>query len=372
MVRKIIHIDMDAFFASVEQRDKPRYRHKPLVVGGSPAKRGAVAAASYEARQYGIHSAMPSRTAYQKCPHLIFVRPRYDVYRSISEQIRTIFQRYTDRVEPLALDEAYLGVTENKQDIPSATWIAQDIKQRIYDETGLTASAGISINKFLAKVASGMDKPNGLFLIAPEQAATFVEQLPIEKFYGVGQVTATKMHSLGIHTGADLRQQAETTLVQQFGKLGRYYYKLARAEDDRPVEPDRVLKSIGAETSFDPDLSDRAAILTALEEVAQTLRQRLDRKQTQGRTLTLKLKYGDYQQITRSKTLISPIQEFDLILSLAEELLAMVDLADRSVRLLGLTLSNLDGRTALNGRTALDGRTADPPTADYVQLHLSL
>lgn len=351
---------MDAFFASVEQRDEPRYRHKPLVVGGSPAKRGAVAAASYEARQYGIHSAMPSRTAYQKCPHVIFVPPRYEVYRSISEQIRTIFHRYTDLVEPLALDEAYLDVTENKQGMASATWIAQDIKQHIYAETGLTASAGVSINKFLAKVASGLDKPDGLFLIPPDRAAAFVEQLPIEKFYGVGQITAAKMHSLGIYTGADLKQWAEADLMQQFGKLGRHYYNLARGQDDRPVEPQRILKSVGAETSFDPDLSDRAAIITALEEVAHTLMQRLERKQAKGRTLTLKLKYSDYQQITRSKTLPSPIQALELLLNVAEELLATVDLDDRSIRLLGLTLSNLNGRVE------------NQPVADYVQLHLQL
>lgn len=340
-VRKIIHIDMDAFFASVEQRDEPRYRGKPIVVGGSPAKRGAVAAASYEARQYGIHSAMPSRTAYQKCPHLIFVKPRYEVYRSISLQIREIFYRYTDWVEPLALDEAYLDVTHNKQDIPSAVWIAEAIKREIYAETGLTASAGVSMNKFLAKVASGINKPNGLFLIAPEDAAAFVEQLPIERFYGVGQVTAAKMHQLGIEIGADLKQWSQSDLVQQFGKVGQYYYKIARAQDDRLVQPNRIRKSIGAENSYDPDLSDRAAIETALEEVAETLKQRLDNQQTSGRTLTLKVKYADYQQITRSRTLLSPITELPQILTLAGELLEMTEIEQKAVRLLGLTISNL-------------------------------
>ncbi|MEP0959983.1 DNA polymerase IV [Leptolyngbya sp. FACHB-1515] len=290
VVRKIIHVDMDAFYASVEQRDQPRYRGKPLVVGGSPSKRGAVAAASYESRQYGIHSAMPSRTAYQKCPSLIFVPPRFEVYRSISQQIRSIFLDYTDLVEPLSLDEAYLDVTENKLGLPSATWIAQEIKQRIFEETQLTASVGVSINKFLAKIASGMNKPNGLFVITPDQAATFIEQLPIARFYGVGQVTAAKMHKLGIHTGADLKQWNEVDLVKQFGKVGSFYYRIARAQDDRPVQPHRLRKSIGAENSFDPDLSDRARILTELEALAQTLMQRVDQQQTWGRTLTFKVK----------------------------------------------------------------------------------
>ncbi len=340
-VRKIIHIDMDAFYASVEQRDEPRYRGKPLVVGGSPSQRGAVAAASYEARQYGIHSAMPSRTAQYKCPHLIFVKPRFEVYRAISDQIREIFYRYTDLVEPLALDEAYLDVTENKLGIPSATLIAQEIKQCIAAETRLTASAGVSINKFLAKIASGMDKPNGLFLIPPQQAESFIEQLPITKFYGVGQVTATKMHNLGIHTGVDLKQWTQAALVERFGKVGRFYYNIARAQDDRPVQPNRIRKSIGAENSYDPDLSDHARILTELEAIAQTLKQRMDSKHSRGRTLTLKLKYADYQQVTRSKTLADPIEALDEILNLATELLALTEVEHKPVRLLGLALSNL-------------------------------
>lgn len=345
-VRKIIHIDMDAFYASVEQRDEPRYRGKPLVVGGSPSQRGAVAAASYEARRYGIHSAMPSRTAHYKCPHLIFVKPRFEVYRAISAQIRAIFYRYTDLVEPLALDEAYLDVTENKLGLPSATLIARDIKQCIYEETGLTASAGVSINKFLAKIASGMDKPNGLFLIPPEQAEAFIEQLPIAQFYGVGQVTATKMHHFGIHTGADLKQWDEAELVKQFGKVGRFYYQIARAEDDRPVQPNRIRKSIGAENSFEPDLSDRSSILAELEAIARTLKDRIDGKQSRGRTLTLKIKYADYQQVTRSRTSAEPIEELDEILSLATELLALTDVEHKQVRLLGLALSNLVGEMA--------------------------
>jgi DNA polymerase IV len=348
-IRKIIHVDMDAFYASVEQRDEPRYRGKPLVVGGRPDQRGAVAAASYEARQYGIHSAMPSRTAALRCPHLIFVQPRFEVYRAISEQIRAIFHQYTDLVEPLALDEAYLDVTTNRRGIASATLIAREIKARIYAETQLTASAGISINKFLAKTASGMNKPNGLFLIPPDAAESFIAQLPIEQFYGIGQVTAAKMHQLGIQTGADLKQCTEEKLVQQFGKVGHFYYKLVRAQDDRPVEPNRIRKSIGAETSFAEDLSDRPAILSELNAIAQVLKNRLDSKQTYGRTLTLKVKFANYQQITRSKTTAELIQSLEMIVAIAHELLLTVDLTAQNVRLLGLAISNLNSeKTQVN------------------------
>ncbi|MCU0570332.1 MAG: DNA polymerase IV [Oculatellaceae cyanobacterium Prado106] len=340
-IRKIIHIDMDAFYASVEQRDEPRYRGKPLVVGGLPQQRGVVAAASYEARKFGIHSAMPSRTAYQKCPTLIFVKPRFEVYHAVSRQIREIFHRYTDQVEPLALDEAYLDVTQNKQEKPSATLIAQEIKAQILQETGLTASAGISINKFLAKVASGFDKPNGLYLIPPDAAVAFVETLPIEKFHGIGQVTAARMHELGIHTGKDLKQWTELDLVAQFGKVGHYYYKIARAQDDRPVEPNRIRRSIGAENSFAEDLGDRTTILTELEQIAQLVLQRLTESKATARTLTLKVKYADYQQITRSRTLTTPIQDLETILKLTHELLAITEVDRRNVRLLGITLSNL-------------------------------
>ena len=345
-VRKIIHIDMDAFFASVEQRDEPSYRGKPLVVGGSPSQRGAVAAASYEARQYGIHSAMPSRTAHYKCPSLIFVKPRFEVYKAISEQIREIFHRYTDLVEPLSLDEAYLDVTDNKLGICSATMLAEQIKQRIHEETRLTASAGISFNKFLAKIASGLDKPNGLFLIPPQQAEAFIEQLPIAKFYGVGTVTAAKMHSLGIFTGADLKRWAEVDLVAKFGKAGGFYYRIARAQDERPVQPNRIRKSIGAEQSYDPDLSDSARIMTELEAIAAILKQRMDSQQASGRTLTLKLKYADYQQVTRSRTLLHPIDDLNSIVSLAIELLGSIEIEQKPVRLLGLSLSNFAGETA--------------------------
>jgi DNA polymerase-4 len=338
-LRKIIHVDMDAFYASVEQRDNPHYQGKPIVVGGTPEQRGAVAAASYEARTFGIHSAMPSRIAIRRCPSLIFVKPRFEVYRTVSEQIRAIFHRYTDLVEPLALDEAYLDVTENKAELPSATWVAQAIKNEIYQETRLTASAGVSINKFLAKIASGMNKPNGLFLIPPDQAEDFIAQLPIERFHGVGAVTASKMHQLGIFTGADLRQRSESDLQQHFGKIGQFFYHIARALDERPVNANRICKSIGVETSFRIDLDDRASVLAALAQLVPALKDRMDRRQCYGRTLTVKLKYADYQQITRSRTLSQAIQETETISAVAQELLATMKIDNRKIRLLGLSSS---------------------------------
>jgi DNA polymerase IV len=339
--RKIIHIDMDAFFASVEQRDHPAYRGQPIVVGGRPDQRGAVAAASYEARKYGVHSAMPSRIAKQRCPHLIFVKPRFEVYKAVSQQIRDIFDRYTDLVEPLSLDEAYLDVTTNKVDIVSAMAIAREIKQAIHTETHLTASAGVSINKFLAKIASTLDKPDGLSLIPPEQAAAFVESLAIEKFYGVGAATATKMKALGIHTGADLKQWSAADLAARFGKVGQFYYQVARGQDDRPVNPNRIRKSIGAEQSFTEDLRDLAAMSAALKVLAQQVKERLDRHQRCGYTLTLKVKYADYEQMTRSRTVAQRLQEEDAISSLAQELLVRHLDAQRQVRLLGITISHL-------------------------------
>ncbi len=340
--RKVIHVDMDAFYASVEQRDNPQYRGKPIVVGGRPEKRGAVAAASYEARQFGVHSAMPSRTAAQRCPHLIFVSPRFDVYREISEQIHSIFKRYTDLVEPLALDEAYLDITTNKVDNPSATAIARAIKQDILNETGLTASAGVSLNKFLAKIASGMNKPEGLTVILPTEAEAFVEALAIESFYGIGPATASKMHELGIHSGADLKHWSEIDLVQQFGKTGHFYYQIARGIDERPVNPSRIRKSIGAETSFDPDLEDMNRVEQELNAIVQVVQQRLERNGAKGRTITLKVKFADYQQITRSRTMLRFIAEESQVLSLAQELLRGIGIEQQKVRLLGITLSNLD------------------------------
>jgi DNA polymerase IV len=354
-LRKIIHVDMDAFYASVEQRDQPHYRGKPIVVGGTPEQRGAVAAASYEARKFGIRSAMPTRTALQRCPHLVIVKPRFDAYRQVSQQIRAIFQHYTDWVEPLSLDEAYLDVTQNKMGIASAVAIARQIQQQIWQETQLTASAGVSINKFLAKIASDINKPNGLYVILPEQADAFLDTLPIARFYGVGQVTAAKMQALGIHTGADLKQWAEADLVERFGKLGRYYYQVVRGQDNRPVNPDRIRQSIGAERTFETDLTDAKHMLESLEPIAQEVYQRLSQHQSGGYTLTLKLKYANYQQITRSRTVPTEIQTMAAILALAQELLQTYlqqqteQQGDRpssptpAVRLLGISISNLTG-----------------------------
>jgi DNA polymerase IV len=357
--RKIIHVDMDAFYASVEQRDNPTYRGKPLVVGGSPDQRGAVAAASYEARKFGIHSAMPSRTAVQRCPHLIFAPPRFEVYREISEQIRSIFLNYTDLVEPLALDEAYLDVTANKKEIPSATAIAREIKQTIVQKTKLTASAGVSFNKFLAKIASGMNKPDGLTVIPPDEAEPFIAALPIEAFYGVGRATATKMQELGIRTGADLKQRSERDLAQHFGKIGLFYYQIARGIDERPVNPHRIRKSIGAETSFDPDLEGRAIIEEKLEAIAQEVQERIERNGARGRTITLKVKFADYRQITRSRTMLEYVSTEEQILGIAKELLRGVEAEALKVRLLGITLSNLDTET-------------DEPTYRQMELDLPL
>ncbi len=339
--RKIIHVDMDAFYASVEQRDNPDLRGQPVVVGGTPEKRGAVAAASYEARQYGIHSAMPARMAVQRCPHLIFVCPRFEAYRAVSQQIRAIFLDYTDWVEPLSLDEAYLDVTADKKDIGSALLIASQIKQRIRDELQLTASAGVSINKFLAKIASDLDKPDGLYLIAPEQVTAFIEKLPIEQFYGVGPATAAKMKALGIETGADLKKWERHRLMATFGKVGDYYYKVVRAEDSRPVNPNRIRKSIGAEKSFFEDLCQPAEIQAALQNIAEEVHQRLIQHRRSGYRLTLKIKYENYDVITRSRTLETPIQSVAEILSLAKSLLLAHLTPYRPVRLLGITLSNL-------------------------------
>jgi DNA polymerase IV len=341
MVRKIIHIDMDAFYASVEQRDNPALRGKPVVVGGSPEKRGAVAAASYEARKFGVHSALPSRSAQAKCPHLIFVKPRFEVYKSISAQIREIFYQYTDLVEPVAFDEAYLDVTENKRGIASAQQLAEMIRSDIFAVTQLTASAGVSVNKFLAKMASGLNKPNGMAVIRPHEAMDFVAGLPIEKFHGIGQATATKLHDMGIFSGADLRERSETELIQHFGKMGRFYYRIARGEDDRAVVPNRIRKSISVENSFDPDLRDRVMIETALRQVAIDLFDRLTQVDAKGQMLTLKVKFADYTQVTRSTTQAAVITDLGLIQALAQQLLDGLELGGRSVRLLGLGMSKL-------------------------------
>ncbi len=338
--RKIIHVDMDAFFASVEQRDFPEYRGKPLAVGGS-RERGVVAAASYEARKYGVYSAMPSLTAARLCPELIFVKPRFERYKEVSRQIRAIFYRYTDLVEPLSLDEAYLDVTENKQGIPSATLIAREIKQAIREETQLTASAGISINKFLAKVASGINKPDGLTLIPPDRAISFLESLPVEKFFGIGKVTAAKMKKMGIHTGADLKRRSELELAQRFGKAGRHYYRIVRAQDNRRVQPDRPSKSVSAENTFQEDVSDPGVMIGLLEPITRSVVKRLALLDTAGRTVTLKIKYHDFTLATRSKTVSHFLSQYDEIFAIVALLLQQPEPPLKPVRLLGVGLSNL-------------------------------
>ncbi|WP_394349589.1 DNA polymerase IV [Adhaeribacter rhizoryzae] len=331
---------MDAFFASVEQRDNPELRGKPVAVGGSRA-RGVVAAASYEARKYGVFSAMASKIAQQKCPNLIFVKPRFEVYSAVSRQIREIFYSYTDLVEPLSLDEAYLDVTENKIGMPSASIIAKEIKARILAETNLTASAGVSFNKFLAKIASDLNKPNGFTLITPDKAVDLVSSLAIEKFHGIGKVTAAKMQRLGISTGADLRKRSEAELVRNFGKVGHYYYRIARAEDERLVQPHRLRKSVGSERTFEEDLTAEADMLERLQFLAQEVAHDLNRLQTTAKTVTLKLKYFDFVQQTRSKTLVTHLNAADAIFTVARDLLRTPQLPQYPVRLLGISVSNL-------------------------------
>jgi DNA polymerase-4 len=331
---------MDAFYASVEQRDFPAYKGKPLAVGGS-RERGVVAAASYEARKFGVRSAMSSRIAYQKCPGIIFVKPRFEVYKSVSQQIRNIFLQYTDLVEPLSLDEAYLDVTQNKKQMRSATLIAKEIKQQIKNETGLTASAGVSVNKFLSKIASDYHKPDGLTLIAPHEAESFVEKLPIDKFFGVGKVTAQKLHTMGVYTGADLKKLTEAELIKYFGKVGRFYFQIARATDDRLVNPNRIRKSIGVENTFEQDITGTESILEKLEELAHDVLQRMQKNEMYGKTLTLKVKSASFEQITRSKTVHGIINNLSLIITLATELTQTFD-NQIPIRLLGLAISNLE------------------------------
>jgi len=337
-MRKIIHIDMDAFFASVEQRDNPDYKGKPLAVGYAGA-RGVVAAASYEARKYGVHSAMASTTALRKCPQLIFVLPRFDVYKSVSRQIMEIFHEYTDLVEPLSLDEAFLDVTENHKQIASATQIAQEIRQKIAERVGLTASAGVSFNKFLAKIASDYKKPNGLFVVKPEIAGQFVESLAIEQFYGVGKVTAERMHQLGIRTGADLKQWSEQGLVSNFGKAGYIYYQNARAIDERPVQSQRIRKSVSSETTFEKNLNTYEDLLPELENIARDVIRYISKNNYKGRTVSLKIKYADFRIISRSKTFPTFISDYETLYTAGSDLLKLVDLST-SVRLIGIGIRN--------------------------------
>ena len=347
-VRKIIHIDMNAFFAAVEQRDFPEYRDKPLIVGGNPFSRGVVATCSYEARIYGIHSAMSTTRAYRLCPQAIFVKPRFDAYREASQAIRQIFFDYTDLVEPLSLDEAYLDVAESESNNASATLIAKAIKARIKQQTQLTASAGISYNKFLAKIASDLDKPDGLYLITPKQGAEFVGQLPIHKFHGVGKATALKMNDLGIQTGKDLKMLSLEDLRQHFGKSGLYYYNIARGIDNRPVVNYRKSQSIGVETTYQQDISSIQVVLEQLQQLFDKALGKVMEKQLSAHTVTVKIKYHDFVQITRSRTLLQTIIAATNIAGLFNVLLKNTDVGRRDVRLLGITLSSFEDRTALS------------------------
>lgn len=338
--RKIIHIDMDAFYASVEQRDFPEYRGKPLAVGGSPSGRGVVATASYEARKFGVRSAMSSRKAIQLCPNILFVYPRFEVYKAVSVKIREIFFRYTDLIEPLSLDEAYLDVTEDKLQIGSALEIAAQIKKAIGEELNLTASAGVSINKFVAKIASDINKPDGLTFIGPSKVENFINNLPVEKFFGVGKVTAEKMKSMQLFTGADLKKLDEDELVRHFGKTGHFYYKIVRGIDDREVQTHRETKSLGAEDTFQYDLESMEEMHKELDRIAITVYNRLAKKQLKGRTVTLKIKFSDFTQITRNQSFSNPVSDLDTIIETARQLLEKVSFEEKPVRLLGISLSN--------------------------------
>ncbi len=339
-MRKIIHVDMDAFYASVEQRDNPELRGKPVAVGGR--RRGVVMAASYEARKYGVRSAMPSVTAARRCPELNFVKPRMSVYVDVSRQIRGIFRNFTDLVEPLSLDEAYLDITNPKRGPASATVIARMIKSEIRKETGLTASAGVSFNKFLAKVASGYSKPDGLTVIQPAEAEAFIAELAIDQFYGVGRVTAARMKKMGIHTGADLQALSEVELVQRFGKMGRHYYRITRGLDEREVRPNRQRKSVGAERTFFEDIDDVEEMEHKIQEISMRVAERMQKAEAFGRTVTLKIKYHDFVVRSRSRTLPSAVNEAEALYTVGRELLHTPLPPERPVRLLGLSVSNLN------------------------------
>jgi DNA polymerase IV len=343
--RKIIHIDMDAFYASVEQRDFPEYRDKPIIVGGQPERRGVVATASYEARKFGVRSAMSSMKAQQLCPKAIFVFPRFDAYKQVSQNIRNIFRRYTDLIEPLSLDEAYLDVTQDKLGIGSAITIAAEIRQTIKSELQLTASAGVSVNKFIAKIASDMNKPDGLTFIGPSQILTFMEQLPVEKFFGVGKVTARKMKSMQLFTGADLKQLSEMELIRHFGKTGKFYYNMVRGVDERPVQSQRVIKSVAAEDTFEKDLELQEDMVSELEKIAQKVANRLEKYALKAKTITLKVKFSDFKQITRNFTFPQLIGDRETIFQSAYLLLSKIDFSGKKVRLLGISVSNFGNET---------------------------
>ena len=339
-MRKIIHIDMDAFYASVEQRDNPELRGIPLAVGGG-GPRGVVAAASYEARKFGVRSAMSGAKARQLCPHLVFTRPNFEKYKEVSQQIRALFLEYTDQVEPLSLDEAYLDVTNPKLGPPSATIIARELRRRIFETTHLTASAGVSYCKFLAKMASDLNKPNGMATIQPHEAEAFLEKLEVEKFHGIGKATAAKMHKMGIFNGHDLKQHALHDLVRRFGKVGRFYYNIVRGIDDRAVQSHSIRKSLSTEETFNTDLGTTEEMMEQIALLADDLQRRIERADNPGRTLTLKVRYADFRIVTRSKTLDHDIDKAEEMIALAAPLLEDTEAIQRKVRLLGLGVSNL-------------------------------
>jgi DNA polymerase-4 len=351
-IRKIIHVDMDAFYASVAQMDNPKLKGKPIAVGGG-GKRGVISAASYEARKFGVRSAMSGRLAEKLCPNLIFVRTDFARYSEISKKVKSIFYDYTDLVEPLSLDEAYLDVTENKKGLPSATLLAQEIRARIFREVGLTASAGISINKFIAKIASDYNKPNGQKTVNPEEVLQFLEDLDIRKFYGVGKVTAEKMYQKGIFTGKDLKSKSEDYLEKHFGKSGRSYYHIVRGIHNSKVKPNRIRKSLAAERTFNENLSSEIFMLEKLGHIAKEVSKRLDKSKVAGKTVTLKIKYSDFTLQTRSKTLPYYVSDKTIILETAKDLLYQ-DILNNSVRLLGISLSNLN--TEPNKSKALEDK----------------
>ncbi len=367
--RKIIHIDMDAYFASVEQRDNPNLRGRPVAVGYAAA-RGVVAAASYEARAYGVRSALPSVTAQRRCPELIFVAPRFDVYKAVSQQIHAIFADYTDLIQPLSLDEAYLDVSGNRRGLSTAWVTAKEIRARILAETGLTASAGISYNKFLAKLASDQRKPNGQFAVTPDMGAAWVESLPVSRFHGVGPVTGAKMERLGITTGADLRAKSLLFLQEHFGSSARWYYDIARGIDERPVDPDRERKSSGSETTFERDLVDDALIEAGVLRQAEDVWKWCEKTQAFGRTVTVKVKYADFQIVTRSRTVPSLIDSEAALREASRALIRTVLPTEKGIRLVGVTVSNFEragepaGALPLFDRVqSLPPNTASQPSA---------
>ena len=361
-MRKIIHVDMDAFFASVEQRDDPALRGRPVAVGSSAA-RGVVAAASYEARQFGVRSALPSVTALRRCPELVFVKPRFDVYRAVSQTIHTIFADYTSLIQPLSLDEAYLDVTENLRGLPTAWLTAREIRARIREETGLTASAGIWYNKFLAKLASGHRKPNGQFAVTPDMGAAWVESLPVARFHGVGPVTARKMQALGIETGADLKAKPMAFLQAHFGSAAAWYYAIARGHDDRPVDPDRTRKSSGSETTFDRDLAEAAEIEAAVLSMADDVWTWCETARAFGRTVTVKVKFAAFRQVTRGRSYPGAVVEHKQLRQVSLDLIRLVLPPEKGIRLVGVTVSNFEGQVRADNGLPLFGSVADSADA---------